>query len=299
MTKPKLKESRGSAFLGTLTLTLFLINIILVFPFILIFSILKLFPCRYLKKSSTQSLNKVAWFWIKYNSLWIDKFMDIKIKTHMPNNLSPEKWYLIVSNHQSMVDIPILQKIFLDKIQIPKFFIKSQLIWIPILGMAWWAMDYPFMKRYSKEFIEKNPHLKGKDMESTIKACRKYREMPVSVINFTEGTRYTEEKALKQGSPYKNLLKPKAGGVGYVFTALGDFITSILNVTIIYPKNTKRSLWNFLCGRLTEFTVYVEEIEFTENLKGNYSEDDRYNQMIRTWINRLWEEKDKKFSLIN
>ncbi len=289
-------KTSGSTMLGILSITIVLIDTLLVFPFILIFSFFKFaIPCSYLKKIFTKALNGVAWLWVSANSMGIEKILRVKINAHIPDNLNFQSWYLIVANHQSMVDIPILQKVLLNQITIPKFFIKSQLIWVPILGLAWWAMDYPFMKRYSKTLLEKKPHLKGKDMESTIRACKKYKSMPVSIINFSEGTRYTLEKSQNQSSPYKNLLKPKAGGVGYVFTALGDYLTSILDVTIVYPENRKKSLWNFLCGGLNEFTVYVKEIKFTENLKGNYSNDPSYKESIQYWINNLWEEKDKKF----
>lgn len=69
------------------------------------------------------------------------------------------------------------------------------------------SFDFPFMRRYSQLFLLKYPHLKGKDIEITKKACQKYKDLPVSIMNFVEGTRFTPEKHKKQESPYKNLLK--------------------------------------------------------------------------------------------
>src|SRR5690606_35125628 len=129
--------------------------------------------------------------------------------------------------------------------------------------------DFPFMKRYSSDFIKKNPHLKGKDIEITKKACEKFKTMPVSIMNFVEGTRLTPEKHKKRNSPYNNLLSPKAGGVGFVFTTMGQQIKMILNVTIIYPDGPK-DFWSFICGRIKSAKVIIEKIPVTDELIGDY-----------------------------
>ena len=103
-----------------------------------------------------------------------------------------------------------------------KFFLKKELIWVPILGIAWWALDFPFMKRYSAAVLKKRPHLRGKDIEITRQACKKFKSLPVSIMNFVEGTRFTREKHDKQKSPFTHLLKPKAGGIGFVLSTMGE-----------------------------------------------------------------------------
>src|SRR5690606_31230127 len=128
--------------------------------------------------------------------------------------------YLVVSNHQSWVDIPALVQAFNRKTPYFKFFLKRELIWVPFLGLAFWALDYPFMTRYYKAFLAKNPHMKGKDLEITRRACEKFRDLPVTVVNYLEGTRFTPDKHAAQQSPYRHLLKPKAGGVAFVLAAL-------------------------------------------------------------------------------
>ena len=156
---------------------------------------------------------------------------------------------MVISNHQSWIDIITLQTVFNRKIPFLKFFIKKELIWVPIMGPAWWALDFPFMKRYSPEFLAKKPHLKGKDIEITRIACSKFKTMPVSVMNFVEGTRFSENKHYRQRSPYNNLLKPKAGGTGFVLTIMGEQLNSILNITIKYTGEDKK-FWSLLCGRI-------------------------------------------------
>src|SRR5579863_10046354 len=88
-------------------------------------------------------------------------------------------WYLVLSNHQSWVDIPVLQRTFNRRIPFLKFFLKQQLKWVPVLGLAWWALDFPFMQRYSKETLEQHPELRGKDKEATRIACERFRDLPV------------------------------------------------------------------------------------------------------------------------
>ena len=57
--------------------------------------------------------------------------------------------YLVLANHQSWVDILVLQKVFNRRIPLLRFFLKRQLFWVPLLGLAWWALDFPFMGRYT------------------------------------------------------------------------------------------------------------------------------------------------------
>ena len=190
--------------------------------------------------------------------------------------------YLVVSNHQSWVDIPALVQAFNRKTPYFKFFLKKELIWVPFLGLAFWALDYPFMKRYSKAFLEKYPHLKGKDLEITKAACEKFADMPVTVVNFLEGTRCTPEKQARQQSPYKHLLRPKAGGVAFVMAALGDDLDALLDVTIAYPQGKPPGFWALLSGQLDRVIIDVR----THNLDpalwaGDYQEDAAFRATVQ------------------
>ncbi len=216
----------------------------------------------------------------------------INWEIHGVDKLRLDRWYLVLSNHQTWADILVLIKVFYKKIPFPKFFMKKELIWIPFIGFGCWALDFPFMKRYSREFLRENPHLKGKDIEITRKACEKFRTIPVSIMNFVEGTRFSIEKHLKQRSPFKNLLKPKAGGVAFVLSTMGDKLNSILNVTISYP-NGAQSFWSFLSSKATDIRVWVETMPITNELLGDYTDDDNYRMRFQEWLNNLWAEKDE------
>ncbi|MEZ4605077.1 MAG: acetyltransferase [Desulfobacterales bacterium] len=181
-----------------------------------------LLPMPVLRKLFNVAITFVCNTWNSWNNHIIDWTQNIEWDVRGHENLKKDDSYLVLSNHQTWNDILVLEKIFINRIPFLKFFIKQELIWIPVLGFSWWALDYPFMKRYSKEFLKKNPHLKGKDLEATRTACEKFKNMPVSVMNFVEGTRFTRSKHQRQNSPYKHLLRPKAGGTALVLHALGN-----------------------------------------------------------------------------
>jgi 1-acyl-sn-glycerol-3-phosphate acyltransferase len=87
------------------------------------------------------------------------------------SQLRKEGWYLIVSSHQSWTDIVVLGHLFRKRLPVPTFFMKHELIYIPLLGLACWALDMPFMRRYSREFLLRNPHLRGKNIETARNVC--------------------------------------------------------------------------------------------------------------------------------
>ncbi len=278
---------------GFISVSLILINTLVGYTPLLAAGLIKwILPFRFVTVPCTWILTQVATNWLSVNNLVFGGFLGVKVKTSGDSVFDRKGWYLVLSNHQSWIDIVILQKVFNRRIPLLKFFIKQELIRVPLLGFAWWALDFPFMKRYTSDFLEKNPHLKGKDIEITRKACEKFKTLPVSVMNFVEGTRFSEIKHKRQNSPYKHLLKPKAGGTGFVFSAMGSSIKKILNVTIVYPKGDF-DFWNFLCGMIKEVDVHIETIDVTPDLIGDYENDPVYKAHFQKWINKLWDEKDK------
>ena len=280
-------------FRGLLSMVLLGVNTLVLFGPLMLVAFLKLIvPFGPWRKFWGMIANGIAVTWISINNFNLGLTQRIKWDVSGLENLSLNEWYLVISNHQTWVDIVVLQRVFNRRIPFLKFFLKKELIWVPFLGVAWWALDYPFMKRYSPSFIAKNPHLKGKDMEITRRACRKFKGIPVSVMNFVEGTRFTPEKHDRQQSPYRRLLRPKAGGVGFVLSAMGEQLSGILNVTIVYPGGDT-SFWSFLCGRIREIRVTVKKIPVTPDLLGDYLEDPDYQARFQKWLNGIWAEKDR------
>jgi len=212
--------------------------------------------------------------------------------------LSPDEWYLVVCNHQSWVDIVVMLWQFHRRMPFPKFFLKRELIRVPILGLAWWALDFPFMHRHSKEYLAAHPEAKRTDLEATRRACEHFRHTPTTVINFVEGTRLTPEKHARQASPFRHLLRPRAGGTAFVLGAMGDILHRLVDMTIVYPGGVA-SFWDLCCGRLRKVAVRVRIREIPEWVKqGNYESDRAFRARFQGWLNELWSEKDARIGEI-
>jgi 1-acyl-sn-glycerol-3-phosphate acyltransferase len=239
----------------------------------------------------------IATLWIDINSLNSDLFSKIDWDIRGLEKLERTEWYLVMANHQSWVDILVLQKTLNRKIPMLKFFLKKELIWVPFLGLAWWALDFPFMKRYSKKVLDKKPHLRGKDLESTKKACERFKHTPTSIMNFVEGTRFTTQKKEAQNTSFDHLLNPKAGGIAFVLGSMGDYLHKIIDVTIIYPGETP-SFWDFISGKTKKIIIDLEVLEVSSALKGNYFNDPKDRAVFCEWLNRVWIKKDERIGLI-
>jgi 1-acyl-sn-glycerol-3-phosphate acyltransferase len=274
------------SFLGYAANTLFWCPILFVVAF---FKWIVPFP--WWRSFCSRILTWIAESWIAVNDINSRLVNLIHWEVDGADNLRRDGCYMVMSNHQSWTDILVLQSIFNRRIPFMRFFIKKELIWVPVMGLAWWALDFPFMKRYSEAFLNKYPHLKGKDLETTQRACEKFKTLPVSIMNFVEGTRVTPEKHKMQSSPYSNLLRPKAGGASFVLQAMGDRLHQILDVTIVYPHGYK-SFWHFLSGRIKTIKVRVQTLPVDSFLIGDYTSDSEYRKRFQTWLNEIWANKD-------
>ncbi|MCP3898580.1 MAG: acyltransferase [Desulfobacteraceae bacterium] len=279
---------------GCCSFLLYTINsILLCLPLFLVAGIKFFVRIPFVTDCCAQILVFIASLWISINSIIIHLFNKVSFDVRGLQKLEKKQWYLVLSNHQSWVDILVLQKVLNKKVPMLKFFLKKELIWIPFLGLAWWALDFPFMKRYSRKFIMENPHLKGEDFEKTKKACEKFKASPVSIMNFVEGTRFTQEKKELSKSKFKNLLQPKAGGVAFVLGSMDEILHKIINVTIVYPSNSP-TLWNFMSGKTKRVIVDLDVIPVSDALAGDFFNDNVFKDSFYNWLNNLWEEKDKK-----
>jgi len=241
--------------------------------------------------------------WISINNGILSLYGGTEWDIEIPDNLDPRGSYLVSSNHQSWVDILVLQRCFNRRLPFFRFFIKSQMFWVPFLGIAWWALDMPFMRRHSREEIAQKPSLKGRDLENARKACEKLRAIPVAMTNFPEGTRFSAAKRDSRNSPYRNLLLPRIGGLGQVLYALGNELDALIDVTIVYPQSRKNgkapTFWMLLTGEIPRIIVRAERRAIPAELLGrNFRTDLEFRAELEDWINRLWREKDKLISEI-
>lgn len=260
-------------------------------------SLLKLLlPIPAVQRALRHGMHWIAESWIATNSFWMDLVCRTTWNVQGRELVDKGHSYLVSSNHQSWADILVLQYQFNRRMPILKFFLKQELIWVPVIGLCWWALEFPFMKRYSKEYLRKYPHKQGQDLATTRKACERYKANPVSVFNFLEGTRFTPAKHDQQQSPFEHLLKPKAGGIAFVLDAMGEQLESMIDVTIHYPAG-RPSFWDLLCGRVPEVVMRVRKREIPAQFLGrSYDSDPEYRQEFQQWVNQLWQEKDAELA---
>jgi 1-acyl-sn-glycerol-3-phosphate acyltransferase len=267
--------------------------------FLFVFALLKLMiPFKKIRSILDRTLTVIAESWIACNSGW----MRLTQRTHWDveglERLNYKGWYVINCNHQSAADIFVLQHLLNYKIPFLKFFIKGELFYVPIMGLAWWALDFPYMKRHSREHLARHPEKRKKDLETARKACEKYKRIPTSVMNFSEGTRFSKPKHDRQQSPYTHLLKPKAGAMALAINTLGDRIHSLLDITIVYPDG-EPTFWEFLSGRVKRVIVRARQLPVPEHfMDGDYENDPQFRALMQQWLHHLWLEKDRQIGLL-
>lgn len=211
----------------------------------------------------------------------------------------PNGRYVLISNHQCWADVMLLIAAIDPRLPFPRYFIKEQLRWLPVVGLAAWALDFPFMKRHSRAAIEKNPGLRDEDMNTVRRACQVFRDLPVSLVNYAEGTRATPAKRAAADSPYQTLLPPKAGGTAFAVNAMRDVLDGILDMSVAYVDTPNPSFWDLVCGRIPEVAIRVRYLAVPADLAaGDYVADPDYRARFKAWLDELWAGKDTDITAI-
>jgi 1-acyl-sn-glycerol-3-phosphate acyltransferase len=278
---------------GAIALVLLVVNTLFWCLLLFACALVKLaFPFPAVRRRIDPVLNAIATCWIACNSGWMRLTQAMDWDVQGVDRLPFEGWYLVNCNHQSWADIFVLQHLLNRRIPMLKFFLKQQLIYVPVIGLAWWALDFPFMKRHGKAQLRANPAAREEDREATRRACEKFALVPTSVMNFAEGTRFTPDKHRMQASPYDHLLKPKAGALALALNAMGERFHSLIDVTIVYPAGVP-SFWQFLCGRAPRVVVRMRQLPIpAEFCTADYTADPAFRAQFGQWLANLWQEKD-------
>lgn len=284
------------AFFAPLAFLLFSFNLSLWGLIVTLCGVLKILPLPPLQRGCSTLAHWAYRRWSRHNRQLMELFNPVEWQLSGLTELKQDSWYLLISNHKSWLDIPVLTQFALERIPEPKFFLKEELKWVPFIGSASWALDMPFMKRYSQAQIAKNPALQGKDIETTKKSCEKFRHQPTTIINFVEGTRFTEHKKRQKNSPFQHLLPAKAGGIAFTLASMGSQFDAVLNVTLIYPDNPGHVALDMLLGRLKRVVIQVEVLPVDERIIGDYFNDPVYRQNFQLWLNQRWVEKDQQIT---
>ena len=289
--------------IGALTVCLMLVNLMFIgvalAPGILIKALV---PIPAVRRQATRYLLAVADLWVLFNGLIYRLLQDVRWQIEIDGEISPGRSYLIVCNHQSWADILVLADTLHGRTWFPRFFLKRELIWVPIIGVACWALDMPFMRRHSREAVAKNPKLREDDLRTTREFCEKYRSEPIAAVNFLEGTRITEGKRLKSGSPYRHLLKPKSAGLSFTLNAMGEQFAGLVDISIAYKPPAKAGgsvVWSWLCGQQQTLVLQAEVQPIPlAMIHGDYEHDARFRADFQSWVSDIWAHKDARLDVL-
>ena len=250
------------------------------------FIILKLLvPVPAFQRGCTEMMFGVARHWSAFNHVVYRLMYPVSWDIDVRGTLDPHKSYLLIGNHQSWIDILLAFDQFYLRTPPLCFFLKRELLWMPVIGAACWAMDFPFMSRRSQR----------QDLAETRKFCERFRDHPVTVVNFAEGTRFSEEKRVSNRSPYRHLLRPKAAGIAFTLDAMGDQFAGIIDMTIAYRPSKHPVLWSFLIGEQTQLAIHIDVLPVpAELMGGDYAGDRAFRERFHAWLNALWARKDAR-----
>lgn len=278
-------------------LILVILNLMFHFTLIVPFSLGKFIPIEAMRRASVKIITSIATRWSDVNSFLIDLIIKTRIDLQFSERtqlLNKKLSYAVIVNHQSSVDILVLQYLFSAKVPYFKYFLKKELMWVPMLNLAWWALDFPFMKRYTREQLKRKPHLAGKDLEVVRKMVATYKKQKVAILNFVEGSRRTTERALSEGKKrvYQHLLRPHSSGLSVVLSFMKDQLEGVLDITILYPQENV-TMKDFIKGKIPWIKVYADLIPLEEVPIEPNGELAHLSKGMHRWLNERWQLKDE------
>ncbi|MBI45768.1 MAG: hypothetical protein CMG66_06370 [Candidatus Marinimicrobia bacterium] len=181
--------------------TLLILNIIIFTP---LFSILVILVGLFDSKKKYTSYLSRSWAKV------ILFFSFVSYSIEGLDKIVLEQKYIIISNHQSFLDILVTFSLLPLDIS---FFTKKELFYIPIFGWALFLSGMISVDRFNKEKSKKS-------VDSALKYLKKTN---LSILNYPEGTR----------TAFNNLSKFKKGG--FILAIQSNI--PILPISIIYSEN--------------------------------------------------------------
>ena len=240
------------------------------------------------RKFYDESTKFFYFIWIKVNEIILVDFLKIHVDFIGVDQLSPNKWYHIVSNHQSFMDILLIQIFCYRNNLNNKFFMKQSLLFFPFIGISCWGLDFVFIKRFSRKDIKDSPDKVSKLHNYIAEKCKSYMSTPCAVVNFVEGTRANKQKM--QHSKYKKLLAPQPMGLSLMINAIPvaeEVIDFSINYSILEPSFLK-----ILYQQPSKTTCSYRVVAVPDGLSGNYRSDKSFRKRFNSWLQQFWLEKD-------
>lgn len=201
------------------------------------------------------------------------------------DELNKDENGLIIVNHQSMADIPVLFELVARPKRLGdlKWFIKDIIKWFPGVGWGLMFLNSVFVKRDWK-----------KDVNRISKAFQGlvHNKIPFYLVLFPEGTRLRPSKIIesarfanKHNLPVMSkVLLPRTKGFLATIEGLRNHINAVYDVTIMYEKN-KPTLWQWFTHDPGPVHVFVKR----------YAMDDLPNdpEGLSVWLIQRYQEKDE------
>jgi len=233
------------------------------------------FPISIMLRLVRQSVGLERWIqWIYRSAVRIDSAWMLKvvgIRLEVEGTLPEAQRAIVIANHQSWFDIPIVQEIISARGPRLTFLIKDSLVWVPIIGWICLLLGFPRLRR-SGSIADRSA-----DLDAVEKAAMHGRDTQHALLIFAEGTRFTAAKRRDQGSPYAHLLHPKGGGLA----AACDIFpigTPIIDIAIHYEGTSH--FWHCLGGATRTIRIKLTSHTVTGDLDP------------KAFLNNLWVEKD-------
>lgn len=274
-------------------LAIFPATVMLIIPMFVVAVVKLLLPLDAVRRPCRCIVTRIAELWVSI-VVWSFRISyDTRFEVTGELEFDRNKSYILLSNHQSWIDVPVLLRVFGLRLPFYRFFLKRSLIWLPLLGIAFWALEYPFVRFRSRSYLERHPEKRGEGLETARRACEHIRGVPSTIVTFPEGAIFTRQLHQRQKSRYRHLLRPHAGGPSLVISAMADQLDSLIDVTLDYPDGAP-SVPDFLFNRVRMVRVHVRRIEIPEAMtRGNYQDDPEFREQFRHWLNDVWKQKDQ------
>ena len=208
------------------------------------------------------------------------------VKVHVSGDpLDSHDNAVIMVNHQSMSDIPVLLDMAYGTGRLGdlKWYVKDVLKYVPGIGWGMLFLDCLFIRRNWTQ----DQALIEKVFGSIVKG-----EVPVWIVSFLEGTRMTPGKLEKsqayargtsQSEP-KHVLIPRTKGFVATVQGLSGHIQAVYDVTIGYVDGVP-SLWQWFLGRATEVHVHVSRTPVSQLPVGS--------AQLAEWVADQYRNKDE------
>lgn len=257
--------------------TFITVNLLIWLPLLALAAIVRvLLPFSIIKRFTFEFVDRIYRIAVRLDGWWFTKVLGLRfviddeneVLSKLKNSDSP----LIICNHQSWFDVFLLQTIISSNGPILKFLIKSELLWVPVLGWVCIVLNFPRLKRKGDRSSRQ------RDLQVAKSASTNLNSTPGALLLFPEGTRFSEDKHMLQKCQYRSLLQPKPGG----FSVIRDSLTApttIIDVSIRYQSNDE-DCWRCMSGLVDEIYIKVSATSSAE-----------VNDSIE-WLDKCWAKKD-------